>query len=290
MTDIDRLVNSITHIAAGFEKNFGSVPCIAIGAKHSNACGAGVADTPLEATKKMLEGDLRAIFGGVIIMNFVVDEAVATTLMRHKVDGEKNRLLDAVIAGDVTPEALEILARAKLRVLTNPALLKLSSSSLEQAPKFRPVRGGMLITPQPNFVLDLVSPDITGTGELSEQQKRDIVLAWGIGSTSQSNTITIVSNDMLYGNGVGQQDRVGAAQLAIKRTTDAGHDLSSATAYSDSFFPFVDGPTTLVDAGISTIFATSGSIRDQEVLDYLASKSVTMRMIPDKIGRGFYGH
>ncbi|HEY1085753.1 MAG TPA: hypothetical protein VGE34_03455 [Candidatus Saccharimonadales bacterium] len=290
MTDLDRLVNSITHIAAGFEKNFGTVPCIAIGAKHSNACGAAVADTPVKAVEKMLEGDLRAIFGGVIIMNFVVDEEVATSLMRHKVEGEKNRLLDAVIAGDITPEALEILSRAKLRVLTNPALLTLTEASLEHAAKLRPVRGGMLINPQPNFVLDLASSEITGTGDLSEQQKRDIVLSWGIGSTSQSNTITIVKDDMLYGNGVGQQDRVGAAQLALKRAGDAGHDVSDATAYSDSFFPFVDGPATLVEAGIGTIFATSGSIRDQEVLDYLADKSVTMRMIPDKIGRGFYGH
>ena len=289
-TDLDRLINSMAHIAAGFERNFGNVPFIALGAKHSNSCGGAVADTAVAAIEKMIEGDLRAIFGGVIIMNAVIDVPEANALLQYKMDGEKDRLLDAIIAGGITDEALAIITRKKLRVLTNPALLSLSEVSLEQASKLRPVRGGMLISPQPNFVLDLSADEITGTGEITEQQKRDIILAWGIGSTSQSNTITIVKDDMLYGNGVGQQDRVGAAQLAIKRATDASHTLSGATAYSDSFFPFVDGPTTLVEAGITTLFASSGSIRDQEVIDYLADKNLTIRMIPDKIGRGFYGH
>jgi len=45
---------------------------------------------------------------------------------------------------------------------------------------------------------------------------------------------------MLIGNGTGQQDRVGAAELAVKRAIDAGHKemLSGAAAYSDSFFHF----------------------------------------------------
>lgn len=289
-TDLDRLVNSITHIAAGFERNFGNVPFIALGAKHSNSCGGAVADTAVQAIEKMIEGDRRAIFGGVIIINAVIDVPEATAMLRHKMDSDNDRLLDAIIAGGITDEALAIITRKKLRVLTNPALLNLTEASLEQACKLRPVRGGMLINPQPNFVLDLSAAEITGTGDITEQQKRDIILSWGIGSTSQSNTITIVKDDMLYGNGVGQQDRVGAAQLAIKRATDAGHTLSGACAYSDSFFPFVDGPQTLVEAGITTLFASSGSVRDQEVIDYLADKNLTIRMIPDKLGRGFYGH
>lgn len=289
-TDLDRLINSITHIAAGFEKNFGNVPFIALGAKHSNSCGGAVGETAVQAIERMIEGDLRAIFGGVIIINAVIDVPEATAILKHKMDGENDRLLDAIIAGGITDEALAIIKRVKLRVLTNPALLTLSIDSLEQRSKLRPVRGGLLINPQPNFVLDLSAEEITGTGEINEQQKRDIILAWGIGSTSQSNTITIVKNSMLYGNGVGQQDRVGAAQLALKRAIDAGHDVSGATAYSDSFFPFVDGPTTLVEAGIATLFASSGSVRDQEVIDYLADKNLTLRMISDKLGRGFYGH
>jgi AICAR transformylase/IMP cyclohydrolase PurH len=56
-------------------------------------------------------------------------------------------------------------------------------------------------------------------GEISDQEKQDAILAWAIGSTSNSNTITLVKNGKLIGNGVGQQDRVGAGQLALSRTT-----------------------------------------------------------------------
>src|SRR3989344_1743352 len=45
--DLDRMIQTITHIGAGFEKNFNFVPDIAIGAKHGNACGAGVAEALL---------------------------------------------------------------------------------------------------------------------------------------------------------------------------------------------------------------------------------------------------
>ena len=78
-----------------------------------------------------------------------------------------------------------------------------------------------------------------------------MLLAWGVGCTSNSNTITIVKGGMLVGNGVGQQDRVGAAELAVKRAIDAGHraaNCRSAVAYSDSFFPFSDGVEALIDA------------------------------------------
>lgn len=54
--------------------------------------------------------------------------------------------------------------------------------------------------------------------------------------------MTLVRDGALIGNGVGQQDRVGGCALAIIRARDAGHDVHGAAAYSDSFFPFPDGP------------------------------------------------
>ena len=56
--DVDRMLQTMTHIGAGFDKNFGSVPHIAIGAKHGNSCGAAFADSGIEAVDKMLVGDL----------------------------------------------------------------------------------------------------------------------------------------------------------------------------------------------------------------------------------------
>lgn len=289
-TDMHRLLQTITHIAAGFEVNFNTVPAIAVGVKHGNACGAGVAETAVEAVRKMLEGDEVAIFGGVVMINGPIDTDVANTLMTYHMPEGQNRLLDGVVGSSVTPEAMDILGRAKLRIVTNPALANLTRNSLETTPVYRNVRGGMLVQPNYTFVLDLQADYIEQNGAVSEQQQQDMVQAWAVGSTSNSNTICIVKNGRMLGNGVGQQDRVGAAKLAVERATSRNHDLTDAAAYSDSFFPFPDGPLVLAEAGIVAILTSSGSVKDSEVIRQLAAKNVSTTMLPDKIGRGFFGH
>ena len=92
------------------------------------------------------------------------------------------------------------------------------------------------------------------------------------------------------GNGVGQQDRVGGCELAIKRARDSHHDLAGAVAYSDSFFPFPDGPLKLIEAGIKTIFATRGSVKDEEIKKVCMDNGTKFITLPDSIARGFFGH
>jgi phosphoribosylaminoimidazolecarboxamide formyltransferase/IMP cyclohydrolase len=289
--DVDRLLQTMTHIAAGFERNYGNVPAIALGAKHGNVCGAAVAGTPAEAIKNMLAGDPRAIFGGSVMLNFAVTAEVADLLMTHGMVKGK-RLLDVVAAAGVDASVLTTLKRkgGKLRVFVNPALAKVGEQSLDRAKRFRYVRGGMLAQDNYTFVLDRTSPELERQGELEEQHERGLVLAWAIGSTSNSNTITLVKNAMLIGNGVGQQDRVSAAELATKRATDVGHDVKGAVAYSDSFFPFPDGPEALAKAGVVAIFASRGSVQDAAVLAAMQKAKVAFWTMPDALARGFYAH
>ncbi len=308
ITDIDRLLQTVTHIAAGFDKNFDDVPAIAVGVKHGNACGAAVGETRVEAIQKMLTGDTRAIFGGVVMINGEIDEDVAEALMHYAMDGDKPRLLDGVVGSGVSKEALELLSRNKLRVVVNPALAELSAGSLDGGRRSRPVRGGVLEQPNYDFVIDLSADYMQLHGQPTEQQKRDMVLGWAVGCTSNSNTITLVKDGRLIGNGVGQQDRVGAGQLALTRTTNAlpeleeqggnlvlkvildKQKLAGAAAYSDSFFPFPDGPELLAKAGIKAVLTSSGSVGDEQVIKTLADAGAVIAMVPDKTGRGFYMH
>jgi phosphoribosylaminoimidazolecarboxamide formyltransferase/IMP cyclohydrolase len=131
---------------------------------------------------------------------------------------------------------------------------------------------------------------MTKIGQLTPEEEENLLLAWAIGSTSNSNTVTLVKNGCLIGNGVGQQDRVGGCVLAVRRARDANHETSGAFAYSDSFFPFADGPEVLNEAGVRAIFASSGSVRDSEVQDSCRDKDMVLYLIPDKVGRGFFGH
>jgi phosphoribosylaminoimidazolecarboxamide formyltransferase/IMP cyclohydrolase len=174
--------------------------------------------------------------------------------------------------------------------MVNPALADLSARSLDRKPRFRYVRGGALVQPNYDFILNFDHPELKVYGKRSESCEDDLRLAWAIGSTANSNTITLAIDGMLIGNGVGQQDRVGAAELAIKRAKDAGHPTVGAVAYSDSFFPFVDGPAALIASGIKAIFSSSGSVNDAKVQALCQAADVTLYQLPDKLARGFFGH
>jgi len=309
MTDIDRLLQMATHIVAGFEVNFGEKPAVAIGVKHGNACGAAVATTHAEAAKKMIDGDIRAIFGGVVMISGIIDEEVADVLMHYRMKTGNSRLLDGVIGAGVTDGALAMLVRKKLRVVINPALANLTKESIDNTRRIRPVRGGMLAQPNYTFIQDLSADYMKFHGsKLTDQQKRDMILGWAIGSTSNSNTIVLVKEGKIISNGVGQQDRIGASQLALTRTTTQFPDLNEVdgelsmtihlrkqklqgtVAYSDSFFPFPDGPELLARAGVRAILTTSGSVADEQVVKALVDAGVSLAMVPDTTGRGFFGH
>lgn len=289
LIELDRQLQTITHIAAAFDLA-GEVPAIAVGTKHGNACGAAVADAHVTATQLMLSGDVQAIFGGCVMLGFAVDEELATILLSHASEGR--RLLDVVAAASFSDEAVELLARkqGKCRVLANPALGALDRASLDTGLLRRRVRGGVLEQPNYTFVLDLADPAVERVGTLNPAQERDLLLAWAVGSTSNSNTTTLVRDGQLLGNGVGQQDRVGSCSLAVTRGRAAGHYIAGAVAYSDSFFPFPDAPQTLIDAGVRAIFCTTGSVRDDLVRQTLREGGVAIAQLPDRDARGFFGH
>ncbi|MBI4133493.1 hypothetical protein HY478_02670, partial [Candidatus Uhrbacteria bacterium] len=235
--DIDRLLQTLTHIAAGLEVNpvtrdatsaASNGARIAVAVKHGNPCGAAFGEDSKKVLEQMIEGDLLAIMGGVVMTNFPIGEAEAETLANFGMKEGARRLLDAVAAPSFAPEAIELLRRKKdkCRFVANEALLRVGKSSLDAAPRFRYVRGGFLQQPNYTFVLNLQSPIIKRHGpRATAETERDLVFAWAVGSTSNSNTITITKEGQLLGDGVGQQDRVGAAKLAIFRADEsASHD------------------------------------------------------------------
>lgn len=299
--DLDRLLQTMTHIAAVFDENRTPVlpgasllsrPYIAIGGKHGNVCGASIGYDARRVLEAMLAGDLRAIFGGAVMVNFSIQSALADVLLHHAM-GDGKRLLDLVSAPAFDEIALEKLGSrkgSKCRLFANQTLEALRREHLDASPRFRLVRGGFLHQPNYTFVPSLRDHVLEKIGEASIVEQHDMLLAWAIGATSNSNTVTIVKDRMLLGNGVGQQDRVGACELALKRAHDGGHSTIGAVAYSDSFFPFVDGPLALANAGIRAIFATSGSVRDRDVAELCARRGVALYRLPDASARGFFGH
>ncbi|MBI1957112.1 MAG: hypothetical protein HYS44_01480 [Candidatus Niyogibacteria bacterium] len=292
-TDLDRALQTITHIAAAFSKILDRVPAIAVGIKHGNPCGAAIANMSIDAIRMMIDCDPLALFGGFVIVNFPIYADNAQFLATYL--SKERRILDGVAAPEFTVAAQKILVRrnGKCRMFANPALARLSDTSLDTTCRSRYVRGGMLVQQNYTYVLDLDDPELQMTGEILEYDDRDFILAWATGSTSNSNTVALVKNGKLIGNGVGQQDRVGACQLAVERAKRSGHEIAGALAYSDSFFPFTDGIDVLADAGVKTIFAsrrTDHSKRDDEITEHCKKRGIVLWTLPDAKCRGFFGH
>ncbi len=240
LCDLDRLLQTITHIAAAFDVNGSRSPCIAVGVKHGNACGVAIADEPYGALTAMLEGNLRSIMGGLVMVNFPLSQEAATTLLHHSMTGGQPRLLDGVVAPSFADGATAMFARkrGKCRLFANTALAKLDRTSLDSEPRIRYVRGGFLRQGNYTAVLNYGDPALVWHGEPTSEQRVNLLLAWAVGATSNSNTVTIVKNGQLIGNGVGQQDRIEAASLAVRaparRVTIRGEPLPTATASSRS--------------------------------------------------------
>ena len=83
---------------------------------------------------------------------------------------------------------------------------------------------------------------------------------------------------MLIGLGSGQVSRVDACRGAVDkaRTFQGEAGATGASAASDAFFPFADGPKMLLDGGVTAIVQPGGSMRDTEVLGLVDAAGAAM--------------
>ncbi len=291
--DLDRATMALSRFAASMETNHGAVPLVALGLKHGNACGAAFDNSdPEAATISMIDGDREDIFGGTIALNFPLGREVAEVLRRHGTD--RARPLDVIYAPSVTDEAVSILHRktGKLKLGVNPALGNLGRDSLRPQTLVRSL-GGVVIVQENNVFIPNPADETQRMQLLDEPLppatplSPGLLFAEAIGSSSTSNTITIVNHAMLVGNGVGQQARHKAAALAVERAINNGHAVEGAVAYSDSFFPQPDGLEIVLDAGVEEVFTMRGSENDRRVIETARQRAARFITVPVEIGRGF---
>jgi phosphoribosylaminoimidazolecarboxamide formyltransferase/IMP cyclohydrolase len=97
----------------------------------------------------------------------------------------------------------------------------------------------------------------------TDDQWRDIELAWRVCARTSSNAIVVAAHGQALGVGAGQQSRVEAAELAVGK---AGDRARGAAAASDAFFPFRDGLDVLAAAGVVAVVQPGGSVKDGEIV------------------------
>ena len=240
--------------------------------KHTNPCGAAERGTLLEAWQAAFAGDPVSAYGGVVGLTREVDAATAEAMAAI--------FLEVIVAPSYSPEALAILAKkTNLRLLEDPVL---GGGKAAPAPNplgsIRVAGGGVLVTAPDVLPDDPTTWKLATTREPSEQERRDLDLAWRLCRGVVSNAIVLVKDGMEIGLGSGQTSRVDAARQAVaKAIAFQGEDaLKGAACGSDAFYPFPDAVQVCLDAGVTAFAQPGGSIHDKDAIEAAEKAGASM--------------
>jgi phosphoribosylaminoimidazolecarboxamide formyltransferase/IMP cyclohydrolase len=228
--------------------DLGDQPAVAV-IKHANPCGVAVADDITTAYTLAHECDPRSAFGGIVAVNRPVPLSLAEALAPV--------FTEVVIAPSYDDDALALLLSKKnMRVLTAPAP---EDAHLD----FRQIGGGFLVQSPHRFDATRDDWRVVTKVQPTDEQWRDIELAWRVVGHVKSNAIVLVANGQAVGIGAGQQNRVESGEIAAAKA--AGRAKGGVCA-SDAFYPFRDGVDAAAAAGVAVVVQPGGSLRDDETI------------------------
>ena len=237
-------VDAARRLVSDFEEPAASV------VKHTNPCGFATGATLVDAYRRAFECDPRSAFGGIVGLNRPLDLATAEELAKT--------FLEAVVCPAIEDDAVARLgSRERLRVLV--AGRASAASQLD----VRSIDGGLLVQTADRVIVDRASMTVATRRSPTDDEWRDLVVAWRVCRHVKSNAIVVVRDAMAVGVGAGQMSRVEAAELAVAR---AGERAQGSAAASDAFFPMPDGLETLAHAGVRAVIQPGGSKKDPDVI------------------------
>jgi phosphoribosylaminoimidazolecarboxamide formyltransferase / IMP cyclohydrolase len=219
--------------------------------KHANPCGAALAGDLAAAYCAALECDPISAFGGIVALGGPVTAEVAAAVA----EGPQ---ADVIIAPAYDDEAVAVLAarRKATRLLEAPPHV--------QAPlHLRTLGDGFLVQDADRLGTTRSEWQVATKAVPTEEQWRDIELAWRVCARTSSNAIVVAAGGRALGVGAGQQSRVEAADIAVRKAAGRGRGGAAA---SDAFFPFRDGLDVLARSGVAAVVQPGGSVRDGEVV------------------------
>lgn len=238
-----------------------SEPCV-VAVKHMNPCGIAVAETAYQAWQAAYAADPISIFGGIVVTNREVDEAMAQEM--HEI------FLEIIVAPSFAPAALEILQKKKnLRLLT----LDMTQEKSNDAFKIVSVMDGFLLQDRDSKKVNVEDCELMTDKPPTEQEWHDLIHGFAVVKHCKSNAIVVFKDGVSLGLGVGQSNRVGAATLALEQ---AGDRAKGAILASDAFFPMPDTVELAAEYGISAIIQPGGSIRDKDSIDVCNERGIAM--------------
>ncbi len=239
----------------------GGTTCVII--KHTNPCGVGVGESPLEAFTKAKSTDPLSAFGGIIGFTNAVDRDTALAVA--------DMFAEVVIAPEFSAEALEIFTSKKaLRILRMPAAERRARLD------FRRIGGGVLVQDHDIALFERKEVKLVSTREPDDGEREALEFAWVICKHVKSNAIVYARKGQLLGVGAGQMSRVDSVNLGAIKASSAKLSLEGSVLASDAFFPFRDGIDEAAKFGVKAVIQPGGSVRDKEVIEAANEHGIAM--------------
>ncbi|MDR2499837.1 MAG: bifunctional phosphoribosylaminoimidazolecarboxamide formyltransferase/IMP cyclohydrolase [Treponema sp.] len=247
--------------AFGLGETGAPYPAACVAVKHHTPCGIAAGATLAAAYTKAHACDPVSIFGGIVACNVPVDAAAAEKL------GEV--FLEILIAPDFDPQALDILqAKKNLRIIR-------ASRPPADGREYASVDGGLLVQETDRKLLE--SWRTVTRRAVPPEDIPDMLFGLRAAAYVKSNAVVVVKDRAAAGICGGQTNRIGAAELALKRSAlITGADEPARVLASDAFFPFPDVVKAAAAAGIRTIIQPGGSQQDDQSIAACDSLGIAM--------------
>jgi phosphoribosylaminoimidazolecarboxamide formyltransferase / IMP cyclohydrolase len=233
--------------------------------KHANPCGVSENKNPLISFKNAFASDPISAFGGVIACNFKITKKIASEINKN--------FLEVILAKGYEKESLVILKKKK-----NLRIIDITGLKLKNLISIKTFDRSFLIQSKDQIILDKKKLKFVTKLKPNKKEIAEIEFAFNICKYVKSNAIILCNNFSTIGVGAGQPSRLDSCKIATQKAKQfQSSKIKNSVAASDAFFPFADGITTLIKAGVKTIVQPGGSIRDQEVIN--AANKAKIKMV-----------
>ncbi len=214
LTDIDAALGILKHLM--------DRPAATV-IKHNNPCGAAYGDSAAAALERAFFADRLAAMGGCVALNRELDRAAAEFLAEN--------FVEVVAAPSFGEGAVEILAENKnLRIVEIPRIENLGDYRQARFLELKSLMDGGIVVQQ-SAVSRIGSPDDLLPAEArskkrgdvacrrkpTEDEYADLIFGWNLEMGITSNSVIFVKDGVTVAIGTGEQDRVGCAEIAVRK-------------------------------------------------------------------------
>ena len=250
--------NNILDLDAGLNcmTEFIEPTCVII--KHNNPCGIASGPTIHKAVIKAIEADPVSAFGGIVILNRMLNKKTAEVL--------NNKFFQLIAAEKFNVNAVQMLKNKKNLILINKTKLLLNKKD-----DIKSVMDGYLVQEKNTINIKKNNLKCVSNIKINSKKIDDLLFALKVCKHVKSNAIVLVNNKQTIGIGAGQMSRLDSTKLAL----DKAGKMRRRTGYvaaSDAFFPFLDNLKLLINKNCKAIAKPLGSINDAKIIKFAESK------------------